>query len=189
MNNRKLYNKIMEILSIKVKQVLNENEWTDNSVEINSVIHFLKMFASNTMGLQQKLFQQKVNDAHIVEIHPLSEVFTEEEITRIKRIINPQAKACYENAWKLCDRFGYDHDIIYCEGYLDFKGIPIEHAFNKVDGKYVDITSELALHNNLKDDGYVVVGEFDTETVRKILIQTGYYGNIYEVIFMNKHKK
>lgn len=52
MNNRKLYNKIMERISIKVKQTLNENEWTDNSVEINSVIHFLKMLASNTMGLQ-----------------------------------------------------------------------------------------------------------------------------------------
>ena len=153
-----------------------------------SIIDMLKFFANNMSGVQQELYKQKVKDADSVDVVPLSEVFTKEEIKEIIRRIHPQPKMCYENAWKLCDRFEFEgtHDIKYCEGYLNMKGLPIEHAFNKVDGKYVDITIELALKQKIEDT-YVVLGEYETDDVRNILLQNGFYGEIYNSIFLNKY--
>jgi len=155
-----------------------------------SVIQMLNMFAKSSSGVQQALFKQKIEDADSVDIVSIKDVFTDEEIKEIKKRINPQAKCCYENAWKLCDRFSYEgnHDIKYCEGYLNFQGLPIEHAFNKVDGKYIDITVELALKKELEDT-YVTVGEYTTDEVRNILLQNGFYGEIYNTIFLNKYKE
>jgi hypothetical protein len=53
---------------------------------------------------------------------------------------------------------------------MELHGLPIEHAFNKVDGKYVDITIELALEDDPTNDPHAVYGDFDTDTVRKILL-------------------
>ena len=155
-----------------------------------SIIEMLEFFAKNCSGVQQKLFMQKVKDANSVDVVPLSEVFTDDEIKEIKKRIHPQPKCCYENAWKLCDRFEYEgkHEIKYCEGYLNMKGLPIEHAFNCVDGKYVDITVELALNRKIEDT-YITIGEYSTEQVREILIQNGFYGEIYNTIFLNKYKE
>ena len=154
------------------------------------IIEMLKFYAKNTSGYQQELYKQKVNDADSVDVVSLSEVFTPEEIKEIKKRVNPQAKCCYENAWKLCDRFEYEgkHKIEYCEGYLNYKGLPIEHAFNKVDGKYVDITVELALKREIEDT-YVTLGVYDTDKVREVLIENGFYGDIYNSIFLNKYKE
>lgn len=154
------------------------------------IIDMLKFFAQACSGVQQELFNKKVEDANSVDVVPLSEVFTEDEIKEIKKRIHPQPKCCYENAWKLCDRFEYEgkHEIKYCEGYLNMKGLPIEHAFNCVDGKYVDITIELALGKKIEDT-YVTIGEYTTDEVRDVLIQNGFYGDIYNTLFLNKYKE
>lgn len=154
------------------------------------VVDMLKFFAGCTSGVQSELYKQKVKDADSVDICSLSEVFSKEEISQIKKVVRPKPKMCYENAWKLCDRFGYDgHDIKYVEGYINFKGLPIEHAFNIVDGKYVDITIELALKKDPSEDTYVKIGEFTTDEVREILLQNKYYGQIYDTKFLNKYKE
>ena len=150
----------------------------------------LDFFARYMFGVQQEFYKKMKEDADSVDIVPLKEVFSDEEIKEIKKRVNPKPKACYENAWKLCDRFEFDgdHDIKYCEGYLNMKGLPIDHAFNKVDGKYVDITVELALNREIEDT-YVIVGEYDTDKVREILLQNGFYGDIYKTIFLNSYKE
>ena len=157
-----------------------------------SIIQMLQFYAQNMSGVQQELFKQKVKDADSVDIVPLSEVFTKEEIAEIKKYHRPIPKECYKNAWSLCE-FGEfsNHKITYCEGYLNMKGFPIEHAFNKVDGKYIDATIELALHRDVSKEGdtYVVLGEYSTDDVRKILLQNGFYGDIYNTIFLNKYKE
>ena len=154
------------------------------------IINMLELISKNSSGVQQKLFQQKLKDANSVDVVPLTEVFSKDEIKEIKKRIHPQPKCCYENAWKLCDRFEYEgnHKIEYCEGYMNFKGIPIEHAFNKVDDKYVDITAELALNKKIEDT-YIVLGTYSTDNVREILVQNGFYGDIYNTIFLNKYKE
>lgn len=151
----------------------------------------LEFFAQNMSGVQAELFKQKAEDADSIDIARLSDVFTEQEIQEIKRRLRPQPKMCYENAYKLMDRFSYDsnHEIEYVEGYINMKGFPIEHAFNKVDGKYVDITIELALGRDPSEDTYVKIGEFDLDTVTEILLQNQFYGQIYDTIFLNKYKE
>jgi hypothetical protein len=82
-----------------------------------------------------------------------------------------------------------DHDIKYVEGYLNMRGLPIEHAFNMVDGKYVDCTIELALGRDVTEDTYVKIGEFDINTVREILLQNEFYGQIYETLCLNNYRE
>lgn len=155
------------------------------------IIDMLNFFARSCDGYQKELFSQKAKDADSIDIVLLEEVFTKEEIKEIKKRVIPKPKMCYENAWKLCDRFEYEgkHKIEYCEGYINMKGFPIEHAFNKVDGKYVDITIELALGKDPNEDTYVVIGEYDTDKVREVLLENGFYGNIYDSIFLKKYKE
>lgn len=178
MNKTDLYNKIMESV-VNTLHELSENQPAKS---------LLQMIAQSTQGLQHNMFKQKCEDLQYVKIVSIYDVFTDDEIRQIKRLVNPKPKCCFENAWKLCDRL-HTHNITYCEGYMELHGLPIEHAFNKVDGKYVDITIELALEDDPTKDPHAVYGDFDTDTVRKILLQNGYYGNIYETNFMNKYKK
>lgn len=158
--------------------------------EDEAIIDFLRLVSSNCSGYQKALFTDKLNDADSVDVVSIEEVFDKDTIEKIKKYVNPQPKGCYENAYKLCDRI-YDerYDIKYCEGYINMKGIPIEHAFNSVNGKYVDITIELGLNNPIDEDTYVLIGEFPIDKVREILLQNGYYGNIYDTIKLNKYKE
>lgn len=154
------------------------------------IMQMLKFFAANTSGYQQMLYTDKLNDADSVDIVSVYDVFDEDTIEKIKKYVNPQPKCCYENAYKLCDRLGYekDYDIKYCEGYLNMKGLPIDHAFNSVNGQYVDITIELALEREIEDT-YVKYCEYNIDQVREILLQNGFYGNIYDTIKLNKYKE
>lgn len=155
-----------------------------------NILTMLEFFAKNMPGVQGALHAQKIKDADSVDIVPLSEVFTEDEIEQIKKYVNPKPKMCYENAYKLADRlYGLGKDIKYVEGYINLHGLPIDHAFNSVDGKYVDCTIELALGKDPREDSYVKVGEFDIDEVREILLQNEYYGEIYNTIFLNKYKE
>ena len=77
---------------------------------------------------------------------------------------------------------------MYCEGYTSYMGIPIEHAFNKVGDKYIDITSELVLKKDVTDDEYVLLGEFTKEDVYKVTNETGYYGGVYNKLLLDKIK-
>ena len=153
------------------------------------ILTMLKFFAENTSGYQQMLYKDKLNDADSVDIVSVYDVFDEKTIEYIKKRIKPQPKCCYENAYKLCDRMYDDkYDIKYCEGYLNMRGLPIDHAFNCVNGQYVDITIELALDRKLEDT-YVKYCEYDIDQVREILVQNGFYGNIYDTIKLNKYKE
>lgn len=168
------------------------NRYIDEKLkpEDESIMQMLDFFAKNTSGYQQKLYQDKLNDADSVDLVSVYDVFDEETIKQIKRRINPKPKCCYENAYKLCDRFAYekDYDIKYCEGYLNMKGLPIDHAFNCVNGQYVDITIELALGREIEDT-YIKYCEYDIDKVREILVENGFYGNIYDTIKLKTYKE
>lgn len=147
--------------------------------EDDPIISFLKMVSSHTSGFQKKYYTDMLNDARSVEVVSVEEVFDQKTIDRIVNYIRPQLKECYQNAYRLCDRI-YDsrYDIKYCQGYLNFNGIPIEHAWNSVNGKYIDITKEFAL-DGLDDDSYVLIAEYDVNTMRSLAVQCGTYDGLY----------
>ena len=52
--------------------------------------------------------------------------------------------------------------------------IPIDHAFNRVGNKYIDITFEFALGLDPTQYEYVAFGEYPAGVIEEITDQTGY---------------
>ena len=168
-----------------IRYTLNE----DINPKDQQIIDFLNLYAQHSSGIQQKIYQDKINMAQSVEVTSIYDVFDEDTIEKIKTRIAPQKKGCYQNAYKLCDRINDDrYDIKYCEGFLNYNGFPIEHAWNSVNGVYIDITSELALESGLTDS-YVLLAEFDKNTMWELALQTGTYDGLLNQQLMNKYKK
>ena len=82
---------------------------------------------------------------------------------------------------------GFPERVLYCEGKTNVP-IPIDHAFNKVGDAYIDITFEFALHENPSIYEYVTFGEYDAKTIRKAVLETGYYGEIYKWLYYHSKK-
>lgn len=99
---------------------------------------------------------------------------------------NPQPQQCYRNAHLLCQLF--PERVQYCEGKV-LAFTPIEHAFNRIGDKYVDITFEFALNDTeLLQHEYVVFGEYDLQTINRVTKETGYYGDIYRNVYIERVK-
>lgn len=152
----------------------------------SAVIDNLKLIASVTDGYQRDYYEQMLKDARIVKCSSVYDVFNEDEIARIKKLVRPKKKECYANAYHLTS-CGIPN-VLYCEGYMSLKGLPIEHAFNKVGDKYVDITAELALGEDVDGNEYVLLGEYDGDTALQTMAEDGYYGGVYNKMFLKNLK-
>ena len=136
---------------------------------------------------QKAYYEQILKDIKPVEVVPISEVFTQEEIDIIKKILKPQPKECYRNATLLTHYFD-NHTIEYVEGYSNSIW-PIEHAFNKVDGKYIDITYELAIGLDVTQEEYASILEVSELEIWGYTISEGYYGEYYQHKYNKKLKQ
>lgn len=157
-------------------------------VKENSLIVELRTFAKliGEEGRQAEFHNQMLKDAKPIEVVRLSEVFTETEIKAIKRFVNPKQNECYRNATLFSHIYP---DVKYVEGKFTVCGtFGAEHAWNKVGNKYIDITMELALDRDPTEEQYMVLGEYDRDTVMEIVQDAQFYGNIYQILY-NKQKK
>lgn len=108
------------------------------------------------------------------------------ELEIIRDVLKPQPQQCYRNAHLLCQLF--PERVQYCEDKV-LAFFPIEHAFNRVGDKYVDITFEFALNDTeLLQHEYVVFGEYDLQTINRVTKETGYYGDIYRNVYIERVK-
>lgn len=154
----------------------------------NKIIKELCQLAEIMSGKAKKYYESMIADATPIRITPLSEVFNEYEIDMIKRVIKPEAKQCYKNASDLCVLF--PDRVKYVEGRFTVCGLfSTEHAWNKVGDKFVDITAELALNNNINEEEYVVLGEYEYEETLSYLVKSKVYGGIYEQKFLERYGK
>ena len=158
-------------------------------VKENQIIKELRQLAEIMQGKQKEYYERMLADATPIRIVPLSEVFDEETIRMIKEVINPQTKQCYKNATMLCEMF--KGIVSYVEGRYNVMGtFSTEHAWNKIEDKYIDITAELALgRTNPNEEEYVALGEYDYNGVLSYCIQSKVYGGIYEQKFLEKYGK
>lgn len=129
---------------------------------------------------QKQYFADTIAVAKRVDIVRAADVFNDYELEIIRDILKHQPQQCYRNAHLLCQLF--PERVRYCEGKT-FAFIPIEHAFNRVGDKYVDITFEFALGLDPTQYEYVAFGEYPAGVIEEITDQTGYYGDIYRFCY------
>ena len=158
-------------------------------MEENILIRELKQLASITSGIQKKWYEDMITNAKPVKVVSVYDVFSKEEVANIKRIIKPKKKQCYRNAFDFANKFD---NVIYCEGRVTLfegGGFGIDHAFNKVGDKYVDITMELVLNKDVTKETYISIGEYDNTIVNRIALQTKYYGGVYNELYIEQLNK
>lgn len=139
-----------------------------------------------SLGLpkRQKEYFQYLKESHKkVQCCLLTEVFTAEEIQLIKKVVRPKPKQCYKNAAKLVELF--PNKVKYVEGKV-MKWFPMEHAFNLVDGKYVDLTFELVLKDKeVPELEYASFLELDYSETIEFMFSTRAYGEWIQKSFEN----
>lgn len=135
---------------------------------------------------QQAYFEELARVAICVKTVSINEVFSPEEIKIIRRVVKPERKQCYKNAHILTQLF--PERVKYVEGKVN-SIIPIDHAFNKVGDKYIDITFEMALKDDPTQYEYVLFGEYDNETIESLAEETGYYGEYYRALYIKNLEK
>ena len=154
-----------------------------------SLLTDIEAFASLASGNQKEYFRGLLNAAKPVEVVSIKDVFTKEEIKMIKRLVSPKKKMCYRNSHLLTLLF--PDKAKYVEGRFScsFIGLPIDHAFNRVGDKYVDVTVELALKEDVTEHEYIEFAEYDAEQIESAAYETGYYGEIYKFYWMKRKNK
>ena len=144
-----------------------------------------------TQGQKQSdFFAQKLKDGKIVTCVRLEDVFSKEEIELIKMAVRPEKRMCFKNAHILTSIL--PERVKYVEGEVTILngGLGIEHAWNLVDGEhYVDLTFELTLGEDVTKEGYVMLGAYDANTLRRVTRKTGYYGGIYNQLYLDALNK
>ena len=151
-------------------------------METSNLKTLLRQMADITKGSDVgQFYESKANAAIDVQVIPCSEVLTAEEIDWIKSVLKPKKKECYKNALMLAQHLRCE----YIEGQMFFC-FGIDHAFNKVCGKYIDITKEFALGDDPTQTEYVAIGEYSYKEAAKVAIATGQFGNVFEYYSMRK---
>ncbi len=131
----------------------------------NPIIEELNALSKFKWGneVQQQFFSQQAADAVSVEVSSVKSVFTPAEIRLIKSAVKPKKGQCYRNAALLTELF--PDRCKYVEGFGWNRILKVEHAFNRVGDKYVDITWELVLGEDVTAIPYVSLIEASRDEV------------------------
>ena len=150
------------------------------------IIQEIQAFQRITTGKQREFYTEILQNIKPVRVVSLKDVFTEQEIKRIKQI-DIQQNECYRNSYLLTALF--PGRIMYVEGkVLPENLITIDHAFNRVGEVYVDVTFEIVLKLDVSRQRYASIAEYDLHTLSRIISASGYWGGCYEYEWIRKHK-
>lgn len=151
---------------------------------MNPIINEIEVMQQITTGKQKEYYTDLLQTVKPVNVVSVKDVFTPEQISLIKKRIQPKRKQCYRNAGLLSYLFP---DVKYIEGKaLPENLFPIDHAFNKVGDYYIDITFELVLKEDVSKTDYVVFGEYDNKQVIEVADKTGVWGGCYNFFWIKK---
>lgn len=168
-------------------------------METNYIIDELKAVAGLDWNPEQKAFyEQRAADARPVECVPMRNVFTPEQLRFLFKAAGykTKQKMCYKNAADLVNLIAnpigvllFSEPIWYVEGYAYGCGLlSIEHAFVKYGDKYIDPTFEQALHRDVRKEMYVSCIELEPVTMARYLLETGFYGDLYQYDYLCKNR-
>ena len=105
----------------------------------------------------------------------------------IKMLVQPKKKECWRNAALLSLYFP---NVEYVEGRLLAAGIiGIDHGFNKVGDKYIDITAELCLNFDVEKESYIKIQEYNSGEVLELSEKYESYCSFHQHAFNEKLRK
>jgi len=126
-------------------------------------------------SLQQKQFYEKMlSDLKECEVVSVYDLFDADQIDLMKSLVI--TKECYRNAYLISMCFP---NVSYVEGRV-LCVIPIDHAFNCIDGKFFDATLELVVGDDVTKMEYAYLAKYDLGDIEPIVLERGYYGEIYK---------
>jgi hypothetical protein len=159
----------------------------------NPIIEQLKGMTQLKWGReQQSYYEQIVKDCRPVQCERMRDVLTAKQLEFIKGFYHAQQKQCYRNAAELVflmERADwlFPEPVRYIEGYAYYL-FPIEHAFVKYGDRYIDPTFERACHLDVRKELYASLIELEPDMLRRYLLETGHYGNLYQYDYWLKHE-
>lgn len=131
-------------------------------------------------GSKRAEFIQSIKaDLKPCKVVSIRELFNDLQIDAMRTLV--EQKQYFKNAFQIADVIRHwDGSIKYVEGrVLVANFLPIEHAWNKVGDKYFDATFELALGYDVTKESYAMLQEYKVYEVREVLLERGYYSEIY----------
>lgn len=152
---------------------MNRTVMNEERIKGQYMIDLMKQIKSLVGDTAQgKFYQTKIDNAKPVILTSVRELFSEEEIQRLRRSVRPAMHGCFATAQRLSMFHGFE----YVEGEWGVGGgFGIEHAFNRKGDKYFDFTSELVLGKNVEEEEFISVAEFSQDFVRKACVESGQF--------------
>lgn len=89
-----------------------------------------------------------------------------------KKRKKPQPKGCFFNAQTLC----LDAGLAYYEGFYFSSVLPVQHAFNVLDGKVIDVTREAIDQQVGPTEGFWFGAPVSRKAIRMRQMKTGQWG-------------
>jgi len=167
---------------LRYKTWLNEHDQSD-------LITYIKQITKFSQGQQHDFWQWKLDHAKL-----LTHVKTDEirkqypEIDKYLKGARPKVvqKECYKNAGQLATTVP---GVSYVEGEISYHGIPIEHAWNKIEDKYFDITKDILFGKNSDYAEYVKIIELSAEEYSIFILKYKHWGGFIREQYMKEKKK
>ena len=171
--------------------LISKYKFKDTTIKVHStemkkpseLQQHLKTLTDMTSGKQKDYYEWQHKNSKSVEISAIDSFpkYTKELLHNQES----QIKQCYRNAALVAISVP---EAKYVEGYVSLHGIPIEHAWNKIGDKYVDITAEKALGGKADFKEYLSVLDLDGEKTMQLMHKTGEYGSWTGRVFMEDNK-
>lgn len=127
------------------------------------IVELQAMTRLGFQGKQQAYYERMAADAKPVQCVSVRDVFTADEICQIKRVLRPKKHQCYRNAALLTELF--PGRVKYVEGFGWNRSVKVEHAFNRVGDKYIDITWEMVLNEDVTTYPYAALIEAERDEI------------------------
>lgn len=154
----------------------------------NALINEDLNFAKLTNGIIKDFFKERAKRSTPVKVSRAADILSKAYCERIREQM--EIKQCFKNAATMCN---ICKGMKYVEGKV-LAGIPIDHAFNKYTDPsgnvyYFDFTFEFALNEDPTKYEYIAYAEYKRDELWDVLIEQGFYGDVFKHEYIKKHNR
>ena len=118
----------------------------------SNILNYLEQLAKLNFNPKQKAWYEKqLSDARLIQMSPMSELFSDKELCEMLRAVKLRKNECYRNSVLVVEYLNnHGKQAQYVEGFACVCGISIDHAWVQVGEKHYDPTLELLLENDVE---------------------------------------